>query len=150
MAWLLWQRVVTQFEISRHPRTSPTIEAKWSQVLHCHMAKEGATMCCPADSWGHIGHGDDGRDDDDKDIEELRPSLKRIHSDATITSGSIRFSYDFWRQQATDDIVQSLRPGANEALRSKPDGRIINGNTRIKVLEERGFDVNTLPREVIR
>jgi hypothetical protein len=104
-------------------------------------------MCCPADSRGHGGHGDD---DDDKDIEELRPSLKLNHSDATITSGSNRFSYDFWRQQATNDIVQSPRPGADEALHSKPDGRIINGNTRIKVLEERDFDVYALPREVIR
>jgi hypothetical protein len=106
-------------------------------------------MCWPADSRGHGGREDDGGDDDDK-VEEPQPSLKRIHSDATITSGFNRFSYDFWRQQATDDIVQSLCPGADEALRSKPDGRIINGNTRIKVLEERGFDINTLPREVIR
>jgi hypothetical protein len=29
-------------------------------------------------------------------------------------------------------------------------GLFINGNTRIKVLEERGFDVNAIPREVIR
>lgn len=115
--------------------------------MQYHSAKEGATMCCPANSGGHGGHGDD---DNDKDVEEPQPSLRRIHSDATITSGSSRFSYDFWRQQATDDIVQSLRRGVDEALRSKPDGRIINGNTRIKVLEERGFDVNALPREVIR
>jgi hypothetical protein len=108
-------------------------------------------MCCPADSAGHGGHGDDdGDDEDDKDVEEPQPSLKRLYPDAPITSGSNRFSYNFWRQQATNDIVQSLHPGADEALRSTPDGRIINGNTRIKVLEKRGFDVNTLPREVIR
>jgi hypothetical protein len=106
-------------------------------------------MCCPADCGGHGGHGDDDGDDD-KGVEEPQPSLKRIQSDATIKSGSNRFSYDFWRQQSTDDIVQSLRSGADEALRSTLDGRIINGNTRIKVLEERGFDVNALPREVIR
>jgi hypothetical protein len=34
-------------------------------------------------------------------------------------------------------------------LQVKPDGRIFNGNVRIKVLEERGFDVNGLEREVI-
>jgi hypothetical protein len=108
-------------------------------------------MCCPADSGGHGGHVDDeGDDEDDKHVEEPQSSLKRIHSDATIISGSNRFSYDFWRQRTTEDIVQSLRPGVDEALRSKPDGRIINGNTRIKILEERGFDVNALPREVIR
>jgi hypothetical protein len=114
--------------------------------LHIHIAIEGVTMCCPVDGRGHGAHGND----DYKDVEEPQPSLKRIHSDATITSGSNRLSYDFWRQRATDDIVQSLRPGVDEALRSEPDGRIINGNARIKVLEERGFDVNALPREVIR
>ena len=103
-------------------------------------------MCCPADSRGHGGHGDD----DDKDVGEPQRGLKRIHSDATMTSGLNRFGYDFWRQQAIDDIVQSLRPGADEALRTKSDGWIINGNTRINVLEERDFDVNALSWEVIR
>lgn len=54
-------------------------------------------MCCPKDGVGHGGHGDDdGDNDDDKDVEEPQPTLKRINSDATITSGSNRFSYDFW------------------------------------------------------
>jgi hypothetical protein len=30
----------------------------------------------------------------------------------------------------------------------KPDGRMMNGNTRTKVLEERGYDINRLPREI--
>jgi hypothetical protein len=46
-------------------------------------------------------------------------------------------------------MIRSLAPGSREALRIKPDGRIMNGNTRIKVLEERGFDVNVLPREIV-
>jgi hypothetical protein len=50
---------------------------------------------------------------------------------------------------ATDVIIRSLAPGNREALRVKTDGRIMNGNTRIKVLEERGFDVNSLPREIV-
>jgi hypothetical protein len=56
---------------------------------------------------------------------------------------------EYWRQQATEDIVESLKSGGPEALKVKPDGRILNGNTRIKVLEERGFDINSLPREVL-
>jgi hypothetical protein len=56
---------------------------------------------------------------------------------------------EYWRRQLTADIVNSLRPGQPEALKVKSDGRIMNGNTRIKVLEERGFDVNSLPREVL-
>lgn len=78
-----------------------------------------------------------------------QPPLQRIHSDQTLQSGSARYGLDYWRRQPTDDIVRSLLPGSREALRVKPDGRIMNGNTRIKVLEERGFDINNLPREVV-
>ncbi len=77
------------------------------------------------------------------------PPLQRIHSDQTLTSGSSRFSLDYWRRQSTDDIVRSLQPGNTEALRVKSDGCIMNGNTRIKVLEERGYNINGLPRELI-
>jgi hypothetical protein len=45
------------------------------------------------------------------------------------------------------EIVRSLRPGEAESLKVKPDGRIINDNVRIKVLEGRGFDVDALERE---
>ena len=78
-----------------------------------------------------------------------QPQLQRIHSDATLMSGSNKFSYEYWSKQSAADIVRSLHPGSKEALRVKPDGRIFNGNTRIKVLEERGFDINRLPREII-
>jgi hypothetical protein len=57
------------------------------------------------------------------------------------------FALEHWRKQATSAIVDSLRPGQPESLRVKPDGRIMNGNTRIKVLEERGYDIESLPRE---
>ena len=50
---------------------------------------------------------------------------------------------------AHEDIVYSLQPEQPEALKVKSDGRIMNGNMHIKVLEERGFDVNNLPREVL-
>jgi hypothetical protein len=79
----------------------------------------------------------------------VNPPLRRIHSDQTLATGSSRIALEYWRQQPTDDIVQSLQPGNIEALQVKPDGRIMNGNLRIKVLEERGFDMNSLPREVL-
>jgi hypothetical protein len=77
------------------------------------------------------------------------PPLRRIHSDQALETGISRFALEYWRKQATDDIEKSLQPGNPEALKIKPDGRIMNGNTRIKVLEERGFDINSLPREVL-
>jgi hypothetical protein len=75
------------------------------------------------------------------------PPLRRIHSDQTLEAGANRVALEYWRKQPTADIVNSLQPGQPEALTVTSDGRIMNGNTRIKVLEERGFDVNSLPRE---
>ncbi|MER0243696.1 polymorphic toxin-type HINT domain-containing protein [Streptomyces sp. HSW2009] len=69
--------------------------------------------------------------------------LKSLHPDSSLD----RSSLDFWGKQDTEDIIFSLRPGAREALRVKPDGTIANGNTRVKVLRDRGYDVDSLPRE---
>ncbi len=77
------------------------------------------------------------------------PPLQRIHSDAVYQSGSARLALEHWRKQSTSVIVDSLRPGQPESLRTKSDGRVMNGNTRIKVLEERGYDIHTLPRESV-
>jgi hypothetical protein len=79
----------------------------------------------------------------------VNPPLRRIHSDQLLETGVSRIALEYWRQQPTADIVHSLPPGHVESLKVKPDGRIMNGNTRIKVLEERGIDVNELPRAVL-
>lgn len=79
----------------------------------------------------------------------MTPPFRRIHSDQTLEAGASRLDLEYWCQQSTADIVQSLQPGNIEALKVKSDGRIMNGNTRIKVLEERGFDVHSLPREML-
>ena len=79
----------------------------------------------------------------------MTPPLRRIHSDQTLEAGASRLALEYWRQQSTADIVQSLQPGNIEALTIKSDGRIMNGNIRIEVLEEHGFDVHSLPREVL-
>lgn len=70
--------------------------------------------------------------------------LTKLHNDSTLSKTSL----EFWRKKSTQEVVDSPRPGNSEALRVKPDGTIMNGNTRITVLQERGFDVNSLPREL--
>jgi hypothetical protein len=77
------------------------------------------------------------------------PKLKFLHSASTWLSGSAKTSFEYWSKQATEKIIESLKPGAAEALRVKANGTIMNGNTRIKVLQERGVDVDSLPREII-
>jgi hypothetical protein len=47
----------------------------------------------------------------------------------------------------TDDIIESLRLGHVESLRVKENGTIMNGNHRVRDLEERGVNINQLPRE---
>ncbi|MCY0931003.1 polymorphic toxin-type HINT domain-containing protein [Streptomyces sp. H27-H1] len=71
------------------------------------------------------------------------PPLKSLHPDSSLDKSSL----DFWHKQDTEDIAFSLRPGAHEPLIAKPDGTIMNGNTRVAVLRSRGYDVDSLPRE---
>jgi hypothetical protein len=81
--------------------------------------------------------------------EESRPPLQRIHAERTLESGISRFSLEYWRQRSTEEILESLRPGKRESLKVKPDGRILDGNVRIKVLEERSVDTSGLEREIV-
>jgi ParB-like chromosome segregation protein Spo0J len=49
----------------------------------------------------------------------------------------------------TQVLIDSLRPGLPGALKVRPDGTMIDGHHRIKVLRDRGVDVDALPREVL-
>jgi len=77
------------------------------------------------------------------------PPLVLIHADSMWLSGLPKRALDHWRKKSTAQIVASLAPGEPEALRCKTDGRVMNGNTRVKILAERLLDVNSLPREVV-
>lgn len=80
-------------------------------------------------------------------VADQRPPLRRIHPDSTYDQDpKAKRSFEFWSQQSTEAIVESLRPGAEEPLIVTPDGRVWQGNTRIRILEERGYDVGSLPR----
>jgi hypothetical protein len=77
------------------------------------------------------------------------PPLRRIHPDSTYESDSeAKHALDFWRQRPTGEIVESLKPGTPAPLQVTPDGTVMNGNTRVKILEERGYNTNSLPREL--
>ena len=77
------------------------------------------------------------------------PPLQLIHGDAVYAAGPAKRSLDYWRTRSAADILDTLLPGRREALRVKPDGRVMNGNTRVKVLLEWGVDVDALPRETV-
>ncbi|MDA0323475.1 MAG: hypothetical protein O2923_12290 [Verrucomicrobia bacterium] len=73
------------------------------------------------------------------------PELKPLHPDALLSEVKL----GFLRALSTEGILRSLLPSADQALRVRPEGTILNGHHRIKVLRERGVEVDALPREII-
>jgi hypothetical protein len=69
--------------------------------------------------------------------------FQRLHPDSSLSKASLAY----WRSRTTEQIVASLKPGGRIALKVKGDGIIMDGNTRMKVLEERGFAIESLPFE---
>jgi hypothetical protein len=70
--------------------------------------------------------------------------LKFLHSEENL----IQFKLKHFRNISTEDLIKSLKPEQEGALKTQKDGTIMDGHHRIKVLIERGIDVNQLPREI--
>ena len=72
------------------------------------------------------------------------PPLVPIHADETLIPSKL----ETYRKLSTKDLVDSLRPGTTHSLKTRPDGTLLDGHHRIKILRERGYDVDALPREL--
>lgn len=73
------------------------------------------------------------------------PPLRFLHSEAILS----QLKLEQFRTLATTELIESLRPGQSGALRTRPDGTVLEGHHRLVVLRERGIDVDALPREVL-
>ena len=73
-----------------------------------------------------------------------QPPLKFLHSESDL----IELKLEYFRRVSTEDLIESLEPEQEGALKAKSDGTIMDGHHRIKVLGERSIDVNKLPREI--
>lgn len=71
--------------------------------------------------------------------------LKSLHPESSFSQPKL----DNFAKLTTEDLIASLEPGMEGALKTRPDGTMIDGHHRIKVLRDRGIDVDALPREVI-
>ena len=71
--------------------------------------------------------------------------LRLLHSEATLSTVKL----DQFRRLSTVELIESLEPGRPGALKTRPDGTVLDGHHRIVVLRERGVTVDTLPREVV-
>jgi hypothetical protein len=72
--------------------------------------------------------------------------LVLLHPEETLSSGSAALSRDYWSGQSNDAIINYLRPGEEEPLTVGSGGVVWQGNTRISILQDRGVDINALPR----
>lgn len=72
-------------------------------------------------------------------------SLKSLHPDSSL----IQLKLDQYAKLTTGELIDSLQPGQPGALKTRTDGTMVDGHHRIKILRDRGVDVDSLPREVI-
>jgi len=77
--------------------------------------------------------------------QNANPRLRRLHSDRTIELSN-HSSFVYWSSRSTSEIIDSLASGSHEPLIVKRDGTVMQGNTRVMILERRGFDVESLQR----
>ena len=74
-----------------------------------------------------------------------QPPLIPLHADDSL----IRSKLDKYGKLADAELIDSLKPGQPGSLKVRPDGTIVDGHHRIKILRDRGVDVDSLPREII-
>lgn len=68
-----------------------------------------------------------------------------IHTDSSL----IKSKLDQYGKRTNQELIDSLRPGQAGSLKTRPDGTIVDGRHRIKILRDRGVDVDSLPREIV-
>jgi len=73
------------------------------------------------------------------------PPLKPLHPDSSLSPAKLAQ----YAKASTQTLIDSLRPGQAGSLKARPDGTMVDGHHRIKILRDRGVDVDSLPREVI-
>ena len=73
-----------------------------------------------------------------------QPPLKSLHPESSLSQPKLA-QFD---KLTTEELIESLSPGQEGAFKVKRDGTMIDGHHRIKILRDRGVDVDALPREL--
>ncbi len=71
--------------------------------------------------------------------------LKSLHLDDSLS----RVKLAQFDKLSNQELIDSLQPGQPGSLKVRPDGTMIDGHHSIKILRDRGVDVDSLPREII-
>lgn len=75
----------------------------------------------------------------------MTPPLVPLHPDESLVPSKLAA----YGRLTTDELIESLKPGLRDSLKTRPDGTMVDGHHRIKILRDRGVDVDGLPREVV-
>jgi len=73
------------------------------------------------------------------------PPLKPLHSSASLSPVKLA---ELGRL-STEAIKETLLPGGTHSLKARTDGTVLDGHHRIRILRDRGIDVDSLPREIV-
>ena len=71
-----------------------------------------------------------------------QPSLRLLHSESALSQAKMTQ----YGKLSTQELVASLQPGQPGSLKAKPDGTVLDGHHRLKILRDRGIDIDSLPR----
>ena len=74
-----------------------------------------------------------------------QPPLQSLHPEGSLSHAKL-LQYS---KLSTQDLIDSLQPGQPGALKVRPDGMVIDGHHRLKILYDRGIDIDALPREIL-
>jgi ParB-like chromosome segregation protein Spo0J len=74
-----------------------------------------------------------------------QPPLQSLHPEGSLSSAKL-LQYS---KLSTQELIDSLQPGQPGALKVRPDGTVIDGHHRLKILYDRGIDIDALPREIL-
>jgi hypothetical protein len=77
--------------------------------------------------------------------EMKQPPLKSLHPDSSLSQPKL----EEFCKLSNEQLIESLKVGKPNSLRARPDGTLIEGHHRIKVLRDRRVDVDSLPREIV-
>ena len=73
------------------------------------------------------------------------PPLTPLHADESLILSKL----DLFRKVSTEEIKKSLEPGQQGSLKARLDGTMLDGHHRVRILRERGVNVDALPREIV-
>ena len=74
-----------------------------------------------------------------------QPHLTFLHPEGSLSHAKmVQYS-----TLSTQELIDSLQPGQPGALKVRPDGTVIDGHHRLKILDDQGVDIHALPREIL-